>query len=590
MIPATTSSRNVPTAASPDLVTFRIMVNGKDMAQKYRVVSISTHKEINKIGTATMVLVDGDVAKEEFELSDKEELKPGVKIEIKAGYHTKDETIFKGIIVKHGIRVLPDEGTFLNITLKHEAFITTTNRKSAVFADKKDSEIIEEVLQKAGVKKEVTTSNVTHKQMIQYNCSDWDFINMRAEQNGMYVVTDDDKVMVQKPTLSAVPTLTLHFGASIIEFDGEIDGTDVYTAVKASSWNFADQKSESGEPNVSGLTELGNLAGSIIASTLKNKENFHYHGGALKENELTGWANAMEIKSKLSKIRGYAKCIGFHKIKPGDVLQLNKIGKRFSGKAFVWAVRHEIDNGLWETTLQFGYKPEPYAEYYSNIMAAPAEGLLPAVHGLQIGVVSKLQDDPENEFRVLLKLPSASANEDAVWARVATLDAGKERGSFFRPEIGDEVVVGFLNADPRHAVILGCMHSSKNASPIKPDDKNHEKGIFTREKMKMIFDDEKKSITIETPKGNKIIISEDAKGISVEDENKNKIILNDKGIEINSAKDLIIKADSGKISITAGKDIEIKSKGGKLNADGASGVKINSSAITEIKGSMVNIN
>jgi Rhs element Vgr protein len=589
MVPAT-SSRNVPTAASPDLVTFRIMVNGKDMAQKYSVVSISTHKEINKIGTATMVLVDGDVAKEEFELSDKDELKPGEKIEIKAGYHTKDETIFKGIIVKHGIRVLPDEGTFLNITLKHEAFITTTHRRSAVFADKKDSEIIEDVLQKAGVKKDVASSTVKHKQMIQYNCSDWDFINMRAEQNGMFVVTDDEKVIVQKPKLSAQPALTLHFGASIIEFDGEIDGTDVFTPIKTNAWAPADQKSNKGEPNVSGLTELGNLTASSLAGSLKNKENNHYHGAALKDTELNEWANGLEIKSKLSKIRGYAKCIGFHKIKPGDVLQLNKIGKRFSGKAFVWAVRHEIDNGLWETTLQFGYNPQSYAEYYSNIMAPPAEGLLPAVHGLQIGVVSKLQDDPENEFRVLLKLPSASASEDAVWARVATLDAGKERGSYFRPEIGDEVVVGFLNADPRHAVILGCMHSSKHASPIKPDDKNHEKGIFTREKMKMVFNDEKKSITIETPKGNKIIISEDKKGISVEDENKNKIILNDKGIEINSVKDLIIKADSGKISISAGKDIEIKSKGGKLNADGASGVKINSSAITEIKGSMVNIN
>jgi Rhs element Vgr protein len=587
---ATTSTRNVPTDASPDLVTFKIMVNGKDMAQKYKVVSISTHKEINRIGTATMVLVDGDVAKEKFELSDTDDLTPGKKIELHAGYHSKDKIIFKGVIVKHGIRIIPDEGTFLTITLKHEAFITTTHRQSAVFADKKDSEIIEDILQKAGVKKEVAASAVKHKQMIQYNCSDWDFINMRAEQNGMYVVTEDDKVVVKKPLLSAEPALTLHFGSSIIEFDGEIDGTDVYTAVKASSWNYADQKNESGDPNISGLTELGNLSSSSIAAELKNKENFHYHGGALKENELSGWANALEIKSKLSKIRGYARCIGFQKINPGDVLKLNKPGDRFSGKAFVWAVKHEIDHGLWETVLQFGYNPQPYSEYYSNINTAPAGGLLAGVQGLQIGVVSKLQDDPENEFRVLLKLPSASASEDAVWARVATLDAGKERGSFFRPEIGDEVVVGFLNADPRHAVILGCMHSSKNTSPIKPDDKNHEKGIFTREKMKMVFNDEKKSITIETPKGNKIIISEDKKGISVEDENKNKIILNDKGIEINSAKDLIIKADSGKISISAGKDIEIKSKGGKLNADGASGVKINSSAITEIKGSMVNIN
>lgn len=589
MLPST-QSRSVPTAANPDLVTFRIMVNGMDMANTYRVVSINTHKEVNRIGTAELVLADGNVSKEDFELSNKDELAPGKKLEIKAGYHTKDETIFKGIIVRHGIRILPDEGTFLNITLKHEAFITATHRNSAVFTDKKDSDIIEDILQKAGVNKDVTASTVTHRQMIQYNCSDWDFINMRAEQCGMYVVSEDDKVLVEKPAFSGDGALTLFFGSSIIEFDGEIDGADVFSEVKAGSWDPVEQKSNSGDPNISGLTELGNLTAGSIASELKNKKNERYHGGALKEAELSGWANALELKSKLSKIRGYAKCIGFHKIRPGDILKLNKTGDRFSGKAFVWAVKHEIDNGLWETTLQFGFNPQPYAEYYSNITSPPAEGLLPAVHGLQTGIVSKLQDDPESEFRVLLKLPSASASEDAVWARVATLDAGKERGSFFRPEIGDEVVVGFLNADPRHAVILGCVHSSKLPAPLTPDDKNHEKGIFTREKMKLLFNDEKKSIIIETPKGNRITISEDDKGITVEDENKNKIQLNDKGIEINSAKDLVIKADSGKITMSAGKDIEIKSSGGNLKADGASGVKINSSAITEIKGSMVNIN
>lgn len=589
MLPSV-QSRSVPTAAPPDLVTFRIMINGKDMTNNYRVVSIHTHKEVNRVGSAELVLVDGDIAKEDFKLSNKEELAPGKKLEIKAGYHTKDETIFKGIIVRHGIRILPDEGTFLNITLKHEAFVMATHRKSAVFADKKDSEIIEDILQKAGIQKDVATSSVTHRQMVQYNCSDWDFINMRAEQSGMFVVTDDEKVLVKKPSFTGEPALSLFFGSSIMEFDGEIDGEDVYSATKANSWDPAEQKNNNGEPNVSGLTELGNLSGDDIASKLKNKENNRYHGGTLKENELTAWANAIEIRNKLSKIRGYAKCTGFHKIKPGDVLKLNKTGDRFSGKAFVWAVKHEIDNGLWETTLQFGYDPRPYAEYYTNITAPPAEGLLPAVNGLQTGIVSKLQDDPESEFRVLLKLPSAAENEDAVWARVATLDAGKERGSFFRPEIGDEVIVGFLDADPRHAVILGCVHSSKLAAPLTPDDKNHEKGFFTREKMKLLFNDEKKSIVIETPKGNKITISEDEKGITVEDENKNRIQMNDKGVEINSAKDIVMKAGSGKISITAGKDIEIKSSGGKLNADGATGVKVNSSATTEIKGSMVNIN
>lgn len=590
-LPISTNGINgsMATSLPTGVVTFKIMADGMDIAQKYPVISITTLREGNKIASAEIVLADGNMPKQKFEISDKDELIPGKKIVIKAGTKTKDETIFKGVIVNHGIRIVPEEGTFLNITLKHEAFVTATNRKSAVFADKTDSDVIEDILQKAGLQKEVEPTSVTHKHLIQYNCSDWDFINMRAEQNGMFIVTGDDKLMVKKPKI-ATAALTLEFGTNILEFDCQMDGRDVFEKINTASWAPADQKAVDADPSVSGLTELGNLSGNSIASDLKNKENKRFHGGALKQNELTNWANALEVKNKLSKIRGYVKCSGFQKVQPGDTIQINKTGKRFSGKAFVWAVKHEIYGGLWETTLQLGFNAVSYADYYSNITAPPADGLLPGVNGLQTGIVSKLQEDPESEFRVLIKLPSASANEDAVWARLATLDAGKERGSFFYPEIGDEVIVGFLNADPRHAVILGGVHSSKLAAPLTPDDKNHEKGYFTREKMKFLFNDEKKSITIETPKGNKIVISEDEKGITITDENKNQVQMNDKGIEISSAKDLTIKADSGKITIKAGKDIEIKSSGGKFSADGSTGAKINSSAQTEIKGSMVNIN
>jgi len=55
-----------------------------------------------------------------------------------------------------------------------------------------------------------------------------------------------------------------------------------------------------------------------------------------------------------------------------------------------------------------------------------------------------------------------STSDDGIWARISTLDAGKQRGTFFRPEIGDEVIVGFLNDDPRYPVVLGMVNSSAN--------------------------------------------------------------------------------------------------------------------------------
>ena len=80
-----------------------------------------------------------------------------------------------------------------------------------------------------------------------------------------------------------------------------------------------------------------------------------------------------------------------------------------------------------------------------------------------------MEGDPDKEDRVQIQLPTVDANE-GIWARVSSMDAGKGRGSFFRPEIHDEVVVGFLNGDPRHAIILGMLNSSANPAPFESKD------------------------------------------------------------------------------------------------------------------------
>ena len=54
------------------------------------------------------------------------------------------------------------------------------------------------------------------------------------------------------------------------------------------------------------------------------------------------------------------------------------------------------------------------------------------------------------------------------------------------------------------------LHSSKFPSPEPAKDDNHKKGYQSREKMKLVFDDEKKVVTLETPGGNKVVVSEDA--------------------------------------------------------------------------------
>jgi Rhs element Vgr protein len=347
---------------------------------------------------------------------------------------------------------------------------------------------------------------------------------------------------------------------------------------------------EAREPST---TNNGNLSPADLADVMGGDAHEIRHGGKLGEPELQAWADGRLLKDRLAKVRGRAKFQGFAGVLPGKIFEVTGIGERFEGKVYVSGVRHTVANGNWETDVQFGLSPELFAETY-NLRPLPAGGLLPAVNGLQIGVVTVLENDPDGEDRIKVRLPLISTSEEGIWARIATLDAGNERGTFFRPEIGDEVVVGFLSDDPRYPVVMGMCHSSAKPAPEPAKDGNHRKGYVSREKMQLIFDDEKKIVVLETPGGNKMTLSEEDKGIVIEDQNGNKITLDDSGIKIESAKDLTLKA--AKDIKIEGMNMDMKAQtafkaAGTASAEvsGAS-TTIKGSATTVIQGGVVQIN
>ncbi len=353
-------------------------------------------------------------------------------------------------------------------------------------------------------------------------------------------------------------------------------------------WNYTDQELladvEADDP---GVTEAGNIDGATLANVLDEDAFVLYHSGKIEEPELQQWVNAKMMKHRLAKIRGNVTVDGTSAVSPGQIIEINGIGERFEGKLFVTAVRQQYENGDWRTSLQFGMNPEWFAQSY-DVQQPMAGAMLPAIEGLQIGVVTKLESDPDGEDRIMVRIPVIHKDDEGAWCRVSSLDAGKERGMFFRPEINDEVIVGFINNDPRHGVVLGMLNSSSLPAHLTASDDNHEKGYQSRSKMKLIFNDDKKSINIETPGGHKVLIDEDQKKIHLEDMNGNKITMNEDGITIESIKDLKMKAATD-VKMEGGSNLNLKG-GSQTKVEGGSGAEISSGGTTAVKGSMVNIN
>jgi Rhs element Vgr protein len=586
-------SQTLPGTQNTDLVTFTLKVNGAAVSVQYQVALISISNEVNRIPTAKIMIYDGDAATQDFSVSNEETFIPGTELEITVGYHSDETSLFKGIILKHSLKIRSNGSPALILDCRDKFIKTTVARKNKYFYDKKDNEVAEEIIGTYGLDHDIQDTVAKLASIVQYDTTDWDFILSRMEANGKICIVSDGKITAKKPDFSATAVLDAVFGATIYELDAELDARNQYQGITAKTWDFANQQITSVSAAEPGFEENGNISSSAMGKVLSISEYDLYAGEEITQDELQNLADARLQQARMSRCRGRVRIRGFGGLNPGDLINIGGVGDRFSGKVFISGVRHEIANGVWNTDAQFGLSPDMFIKQ-PDISSIPAAGMLPGIQGLQIGIVTTLENDPDSQDRVRVRVPIIDDAEDGVWARVASLDAGNNRGTFFRPEVGDEVIVGFLNNDPRYPVLLGMLNSSAKPAPLTASDQNDEKGYVSRSGMKMIFNDKDKSLKIETPAGKKITVSESDGVMTLEDENKNKISMDSSAVSIESGADISIKA-TGDIKMEAANIKLTPSSGFTLSAGGeaklsGSSVTVDSSGVATIKGSLVKIN
>ncbi|MGY6521123.1 MAG: type VI secretion system tip protein VgrG [Mongoliitalea sp.] len=578
------NSESFQTGRNPDLVTVTVTINGEEVSNRFQLLSMTVHKEVNRIPMAKLIFADGDPASRDFQLSNLPNLLPGNVLEISAGYHSEEALIFKGIIVKHQIKI-KGASSMLIVECKDEAVKMTVGKKTQTFHDVTDSEAIENILSNYTLDTELEATTYTHKKLVQYQSTDWDFMVSRAQSCGLLCFVSDGQLKMSKPELEQDSIQKVTFGATILDFDAQMDARNQYQKITAQTWDAERQEIIEWEKNLENTGLHGNVSNEDLAKVIGLSTYELKNGGNLSDELLQSWTEGTMLYQSLSKIRGRVKFQGIPTVLPNTCIELEGVGERFSGKAWVSGVFHQIYEGNWTVDVQFGFNPEWFSETYP-IHAPSASGLLPAIKGLHIGLVSQLED-AQGEEKILVKIPIISTADEGVWCRVASPDAGNERGVFFRPEIGDEVVVGFLNEDPNQPVVLGGLHSGAKPAPIQAEDPNPIKGIVTREQLKITFNDETKTICIETPAGKKIQINEENDELILQDEHDNQMIMNGEGIQILTQKDLKIKA--AKDIIFEGMNIEAAASA-EAKLSGSASAEISSGGNTIVKGSIVQIN
>ncbi len=585
-------------------VTYKIFSDGNDLSSSCTIISILVTKTINRISSATIHLYDGGIStNKEFEASNSGGFDPGKSIEIKAGYKSQEETIFKGIVVRHGMSVSSKGEFTLKIECKDEAVKLTIGRKSALFVEKTDSDIITEITSNySGLTVSVDSTDYVNPELIQNYTTDWDFLVQRAEINGLVIINSDNEFTVTAPQIGS-PVLNVSPETGMTSFNAFVDVRNQISTVKTASWDrenqeVLSQESSSTPSDIGGKYTPSQLAG-VIGLEAYNLQTT----SSIPSEMLQSWAAGKHTKAGYSKIQGSFTIYGNATVKPGDSVDIQGLSDQFNGSVYVGGVEHLIEEGMFTTRIEIGISPHFFNEEKLDIPAPPTSGLLSPIKGLHIGVVEQIHEDPNGEFRIKVKLPTLQVDNLSVWARQANFYATPEAGLFFYPEVNDEVIVGFLNEDPQSPIILGAVYNKNNSvPPYQPAEENYTKAIVTKNGLRIEFDEENDVITLKTPEENVIILHDKEGYIKLADKNENSIEMNDEGIKIKSASDINIEADGdiniqaqGKIAEKAtgdatyeGMNVSIKADS-QMTAEGAM-TEVKGSGQTSISGGMVMIN
>lgn len=444
-----------------------------------------------------------------------------------------------------------------------------------------------------------------NKHLVQWNESDWEFLNRLAADSGHEVAIDaDGKLAFREPKPASggpgegsrhqVGPLQLVQGENLLRIRAGVTAGDVVRTVEVRGWDPANKKEVVESVPVSKARVHDSRANpktvaSDIGAKVLVRTDLPFESPEPAKAAAEGIAE--QLGATVAEVEGLS--FGDPHMRAGAVVNISGVGQPFDGKHTLTSCRHVLS---------------PDASYTTEFRSSGTQrrGLLGlatsgggrasnVVHGVVPAVVTDIAD-PERMGRVRVGFPWLGDHAVSPWSRVLHPGAGPERGMVFLPEVNDEVLVAFHQGNTQMPYILGGLYNGKDRSPadLLKENEVAKRVLVSREKHRLEFDDGDK----------RILLSSGDDKLQIEmDQNDTKITITSAGeIEITSDGDLRLEAKgelamkANGVSIDAGAGA-FEAKGTTAKIEGSSSAelsgaqaKVEGQAMAEIKGGLVKIN
>ena len=401
--------------------------------------------------------------------------------------------------------------------------------------------------------------------------SDFSFLTMLARRNGFEVLVRFDKLYFRFPR-PQTETVTLEWGKDLMSFSPRLSTAGLPGLVEVQGYNEELAQAivailPSMAASLDSFEMLGENAASLLLSLGRRKIE-----SPDVSNPVSAATLAMaELKALLEGLaEASGTTPGTPRLRAGEQVRIAGVGKRFSGVYRLRRVTHTISDRGYETRFEASQRASMSLldSLRDKVARLPLPDAPTAPQGLVLGLIES-NVDPGGQDRVLVQFPTISENLRC-WARVARPDAGKKSGTFFIPDIGDEVVVAFLHGGLNSAIVLGSLWSRTRPPPVSVvNPLNFNRVIQTKAGHRVEFDD--------TPGFEKLIVKHATVGqlsmeatpagskVSLEDSLGNRVNID--GSKTPPGSSAITIESTGSITLTASKEITLKGSSINLQSE-----------------------
>ncbi|MFI7296793.1 VgrG-related protein [Streptomyces sp. NPDC050121] len=462
-------------------------------------------------------------------------------------------------------------------------------RRVAAYRNQSASDIARKLAAQDGVPiGKIQSTKTVYEFISQANVTDWDFLARLADENEMVMSVDAKgkfQFLKPDPASGAPPTSTpgdkspfvLEAGTDILRLRAAVTAAEQVGTVEARGWDVTTKKKLTAtapaktNPGISIGTTPGEAAAKFKPAKLVDAQTPYDRQSEVK---FAAEALADDVTGSFAELEVIAR--GTPKLRPGLPVALADVGDPFEGKYTATSVRHVFGDGKhYEAWVTVSGRQWRSLYGLSSGGGNAANGLnLP---GTTNALVTDVQD-PLKQGRVKLQFPWLDDAYISDWTRVVQW-GGKDGGSIFPLDVGDEVLVAFDRGALDHPYVIGGLYNGKDKpTPVK-DVPLHD-GARRRAARHTLSDRDGNRVDLLSQKtggrkqGVRVTSGDDRLVINL-DRTKTEITVDSKGtVSITGSRSVSIEAGTD-LTLSARRRLTIKS-GGLLDIRGTGMVNVKS--------------